>query len=57
MCSAATDFYEGLATVNVDGEYGFITPDGEYAFGGRWSDAGYFSDGMAYVRVNGAWID
>ena len=53
VCSAATDFYEGLATVNVDGEYGFITPDGEYAFDGRWSDAGYFSDGMAYVRING----
>jgi hypothetical protein len=46
---------EPIARVEMDGKWGFIATNGEYAFDRRFDGAGTFSEGLAEVKVGGKW--
>jgi len=37
------------------GKWGYVSPSGAVAIAPRFEEAGFFYDGRAAVRVNGAW--
>jgi len=48
--SKARAFKEGVACVEVDGQWGFVDPQGGTVVPASYTEAGDFSDGMAFVR-------
>ena len=48
-------FAEGLAAVNIDGEWGFIDVSGSVIMTIKYSNVGYFSEGLAAVELDGKW--
>lgn len=46
-------FSEGLASVKVNGKYGFINKKGKVVIPHEFDDAGFFSEGLADVKING----
>ena len=49
----ASDFYEGLACVELNGKYGFIDKSGSIAIPLEYDDAASFHEGLARVESNG----
>jgi len=47
----AMSFVEGLAVVEKDGKFGYVTPDGAFAIVPQFEKAGSFSEGLACVQV------
>jgi hypothetical protein len=52
---SSTNSYEGLILVRKDGKYGFINKAGKEVIPTIYEDAGYFSEGLAPVQINGKW--
>ncbi|MEB3211852.1 MAG: WG repeat-containing protein, partial [Leptolyngbyaceae bacterium] len=48
----AANFSEGLAAVQMDGKYGFISPSGAWQVEPEYSNVGQFSEGYAWVQVD-----
>lgn len=48
-------FNEGLATVKIDGKWGFIDPSGKLVIPARYDNVWYFREGLAAVEINGKW--
>lgn len=48
-------FFNGMAPVRKNGQYGFMNPQGVLAIPCRYDSAGSFSEGLAPVRKNGKW--
>ncbi|ECR3642583.1 WG repeat-containing protein, partial [Campylobacter coli] len=46
-------FWEGLAGVKLNGKWGFIDKNGEFAIKPNFDDAWYFREGLAKVGLNG----
>jgi hypothetical protein len=53
--TAAGDFAEGLAPVQVADLWGYVREDGSFAIPPRFDAAGDFQDGMAPAQVQGLW--
>ena len=49
----ASEFYEGLAVVSVNGKYGYIDGQGEFVIEPQFSLAGDFDQGLAIVEIDG----
>ena len=49
----ANAFSEGLASVKINGKYGFIDKSGNIVINPNFEDANAFSEGLAYVKING----
>lgn len=47
----AMSFVEGVAVVEKDGKFGYVTPDGQFAIPPQYGKAGSFSEGLACVLV------
>ncbi len=48
-CRDARDFSDGLAAVQIDGQFGFIDRTGKLAVPATFADVGDFSEGLAWV--------
>ena len=48
-------FYEGLAEVQLNGQWGFINTEGEEVAPPKYDSVGNFSKGLAVVKLNGQW--
>lgn len=46
-------FNEGLATVKINGKWGFIDPSGKLVIPARYDNVWYFREGLAAVEING----
>ena len=56
FCGNLGVFYEGLAVVEVSGEWYHILEDGTPAYPERYQMAEYFQQGTAWVKKEGKWI-
>jgi len=56
--SVSGGFHEGLAKVGINKKYGYIDRNGEWAVWPVFDEAGYFSEGLAVVELEGkkGWI-
>jgi hypothetical protein len=52
---SAQPFSEGLAAVELNGRFGYIDREGRFAIALKYSYAGPFSDGFAWVRTHNPW--
>ncbi|MBD5210264.1 MAG: WG repeat-containing protein [Bacteroidales bacterium] len=48
-------FHDGLASMEQNGKWGFITKDGTFAIAPQYDEVEDFEDGYATVRVNRKW--
>jgi len=48
-------FYEGLAEVQLNGQWGFINTEGEEVVPPKYDSVGNFSKGLAVVKLKGQW--
>ncbi len=53
FCGDLGIFYEGLAVVEVQGEWFHILPSGEPAYPERYERAEYFQNELAWVKEKG----
>lgn len=56
FCGDLGAFHEGLAVVEVNGEWYHILEDGTPAYPERYQMAEYFQRGLAWVKKEGRWI-
>ncbi|MDF5711983.1 MAG: WG repeat-containing protein [Nostoc sp. S4] len=50
----AEPFYEGLASVDINGKWGYINRSGSIVIEPKFQNASRFRNGLAYVKVNAA---
>ena len=50
--TSTRDFSEGLAAVEMDGQWGFVNQEGAFAIEPRFEQAWSFSEGLAVVKTN-----
>jgi hypothetical protein len=51
----AANFSAGLAPVQIDRKWGYITPSGKVAIARRFDNAAVFVEGLARVQVGNKW--
>ena len=51
----ARPFSEGLASVKIEGRWGYIDKSGEYVIRPQFDDAWLFSEGLAHVAIGDRW--
>ena len=51
----AFSFFEGLAAVKFEGQWGYVNTGGTYAIHPGFDEAGNFENGLAPVRLEDRW--